>query len=49
MREAMLGSPSLVAAPTMKERESGPALPASCKDKMFKPAAALPDSSLYST
>jgi len=41
--------PSLVAGPTMKERESDSALPASCKDKMFKPAAALLDSSLYST
>ena len=34
-------SPSLVAGPTTKERESVPALPVSCEGKVFKDAAAL--------
>ena len=47
MRDATLKSPSLVVGPTMKERESGPALPASCEDKVLKTVVVFPASSLF--
>jgi len=42
-------SPSLVAGSTTKERESVPAFPVSCKDEVFKDAAALSASFLCTT